>query len=177
MVILEVRMKLPFSPADLTKDAFVAQVGGVYEHSPWITEAAYDLGLPLNAMNVDALSNCLKKVIENAGEGPQLDLLRAHPDLAGRLAKSGELTADSTSEQASASLDHCTEAEFAEFTSLNARYKDSFGFPFILAVRGRNRQEILDNFRTRVGNSKDVEFRNALDQVHQIAHLRLTAMC
>jgi len=103
-------------------------------------------------------------------------LLRAHPDLAGKLAISGELTADSTSEQASAQLDKCTPEEFAEFQSLNDRYKEAFGFPYILAVRGRNRQEILENFRSRVDNTPDTEFAEALKQVHRIALLRIEAL-
>ena len=170
-------MQLPIDPAHMSKSDFVAKVGGVYEHSPWIAEAAFDRGLPADAGDVDVLCDCLKAVIEGAGHEPQLALLCAHPDLAGRLAKAGELTADSTSEQASAGLDQCTDAEFDELTTLNDRYKTRFGFPFILAVRGRTRQEILANFRARVDNTPETEFREALDQVHQIARLRLTAMC
>ena len=126
--------------------------------------------------DVEPLIATLRAIIEAAGEAPQLTLLRAHPDLAGKLAKSGELTAESTSEQAGAGLDECTPEEFAEFTHLNDTYKAKFGFPYILAVKGRHRVEILDNFRSRVDNSTTQEFREALDQVHQIARLRLEAM-
>lgn len=160
-------------PTKMSKSAFVDQFGGVYEHSAWVAEKAYDDGLPEDA---EALVACLRDIIEAAGEAPQLALLRAHPDLAGKLAKSGELTAESTSEQAGAGLDECTPAEFAEFTSLNDTYKAKFGFPYILAVKGRHRVEILENFRSRVNNSTTQEFREALDQVHQIARLRLEAM-
>ncbi len=167
-------MNLPFDPTTLDKDTFVAAIGGVYEHSPWIAAAAFDKGL--TGAEVSALCDTLRSVVEAAGREPQLSLLCAHPDLAGRLAKAGGLTAESTTEQASAGLDQCTDAEFAEFTALNDRYKSRFGFPFILAVRGRTRQEILENFRARVDNDPDTEFREALDQVHQIARLRLEAM-
>jgi len=100
-------------------------------------------------------------------------LLRAHPDLAGKLAKSGELTAESTAEQAGAGIDQCTDEEFSEFTHLNNEYREKFNFPFILAVKGRHRTEILEVFRTRVSNEVAAEFREALNQVHQIAKLRL----
>lgn len=167
-------MKLPFNPAEISRTAFVEQCGGVYEHSAWIAETAHDAGLPDG--DVTTLADCLRNVVEIAGTAPQLALLRAHPDLAGKLAKSGALTDESTSEQASAGLDQCTDAEFAEFTALNDTYKERFGFPYILAVKGRKRHEILENFRARVDNTNATEFREALDQVHQIARLRLEAM-
>lgn len=168
-------MQFPNNPTQMSKDDFVAQFGGVYEHSAWIAAQAFDNGFDANTP--ETLSPILRAIIEAAGNAPQLALLRAHPDLAGKLAKSGELTEESTSEQAGAGLDECTADEFTEFTTLNDTYKEQFGFPFILAVKGRHRVEILDNFRTRVNNSAEVEFREALDQVHQIARLRLDAMC
>ncbi len=148
------------------ENVFVAKYGGVYEHSPWVAKAAFKAGIP-------DLSLEMRKVVEAAGADAQLTLLRAHPDLAGKLAKSGTLTQESTSEQASAGLDQCTAAEFAEFTMLNDSYKAKFGFPYILAVKGRHRREILENFRNRINNTPKQEFREALDQVHQIAKLRL----
>ena len=166
-------MQFKNDPTKMSKSTFVEQFGGVYEHSAWVAEKAYDDGLPASA---EALVASLRAIIEAAGEAPQLALLRAHPDLAGKLAKSGELTDESTSEQASAGLDECTPAEFAEFTQLNDTYKAKFGFPYILAVKGRHRVDILNNFRSRVDNSTAQEFREALDQVHQIARLRLEAM-
>ena len=166
-------MQFKNDPTKMTKSAFVEQYGGVYEHSAWVAEKAYEDGLP---EDVEPLVSNLRAIIEAAGEEPQLALLRAHPDLAGKLAKSGELTDESTSEQAGAGLDECTPEEFAEFTRLNDTYKAKFGFPYILAVKGRHRVEILENFRSRVGNSTAQEFREALDQVHQIARLRLEAL-
>ncbi len=154
------------------KRAYVERFGRVYEHSPWVAEKAFDMEPPAP----QDLPDVMRKIVEEAGAEAQLALLRAHPDLAGKLAKSGVLTAESTSEQASAGLDQCTEAEFEEFTTLNQHYKSRFGFPYILAVRGRKRHEILENFRARVENSPEIEFREALDQVHQIANLRLKAL-
>jgi len=154
------------------KYAYVDRFGGVYEHSPWVAEKAFDMGPPAPA----ELPSVMRQIVEDAGHEAQLALLRAHPDLAGKLAKTGELTHESTSEQASAGLDQCTEAEFEAFTSLNERYKARFGFPYILAVRGRHRTKILENFQSRVDNTPEVEFREALDQVHQIAALRLEAL-
>ena len=166
-------MQFQNDPTNMAKTEFVTQYGGVYEHSEWVADKAFDDGLP---DGFEPLVTNLRAIIEAAGEAPQLALLRAHPDLAGKLAKSGELTAESTSEQAGAGLDECTPEEFAEFTQLNDTYKAKFGFPYILAVKGRHRVEILDNFRSRVNNSTAQEFREALDQVHQIARLRLESL-
>lgn len=166
-------MQFKNDPTQISKSAFISQFGGVYEHSAWVAEKAYDDGLP---EGVEPLVASLRAIIEAAGEKSQLVLLRAHPDLAGKLATSGELTEESTSEQAGAGLDECTPEEFAEFTQLNGTYKEKFGFPYILAVKGRHRVEILDNFRSRVDNTIAQEFREALDQVHQIARLRLEAL-
>jgi 2-oxo-4-hydroxy-4-carboxy-5-ureidoimidazoline decarboxylase len=153
---------------------FIDTYGGIYEHSPWVAETVFDQGhgkaTPME------LIGPMRAVVESASPDMQMVLLRAHPDLAGKLAKTGELTAESTSEQASAGLDQCSDAEFEEFTALNNRYKERFGFPYILAVRGRNRHEILDNFRSRVDNDMATEFREALNQVHQIARLRLESL-
>lgn len=154
---------------DDIKAKFVEIYGGIYEHSPWVAETAFGGGM-------GDLSIKMREVVEAAGKDAQLKLLRAHPDLAGKLAKTGTLTAESTSEQAGAGLDDCSDAEFAEFTALNERYKAKFGFPYILAVKGRHRVEILENFRSRIDNSPEQEFREALDQVHQIAKLRLDAL-
>ncbi len=154
------------------KRAYLGRFGGVYEHSEWVADKAFDMGPPAPS----DLPSIMRQIVEDAGHEAQLALLRAHPDLAGKLAKTGALTDESTSEQASAGLDQCTDEEFAEFTALNERYKARFGFPYILAVRGRHRTEILENFRERVDNTPEVEFREALDQVHQIAALRLEAL-
>ena len=163
-------------PSDMDRDAFVETFGGVYEHSPWIAERVHADGLTSAHDTVAGLHGALRDAVDAAGAEKQLDLLMAHPDLAGRLAKQGELTASSSSEQASAGLDQCTPEEYEEFRSLNDRYREKFGFPYILAVRGMDRQDILENFRRRVDNDRETEFAEALKQVHRIAFLRITSL-
>jgi OHCU decarboxylase len=169
-------MPLSPRPSSLDRDAFVDAFGGVYEHSPWVAEAVFDAGLSAADDTVDALHARLRAVVEAAGAERQLALLRAHPELAGKLAVAGELTAASRSEQSGAGLDRCTPDEFARFTELNASYRAKFGFPFIIAVKGLTRADILTAFAARVGQHADAEHRTALDQVHRIARLRLEAM-
>ncbi len=158
------------------KDQFVARYGGVYEHSPWIAGCAYDAGPGPDCGDAEGLSRAFTRIVEAAGEERQLALLRAHPDLAGKLAVDGDLTEESASEQAGAGLDRCTPDEFTRFRLLNDAYMAKFGFPFILAVAGYDRREILDIFEQRLGNEYDVEMREALQQVHRIAVLRLAAL-
>ncbi len=161
-------------PSSLDRAGFLARYGGVYEHSPWIAGAVWDAGGVSD--DAEALAEALAARVEAADEAAQLALLRAHPDLAGKLAVRGELTVDSTAEQAGAGLDRCAPGEFAEFQRLNDAYKARFGFPFILAVKGHDRSSILAAFRRRVENSRTDEFREALDQVHRIARFRLLAL-
>lgn len=161
-------------PSRMTRDEFVAAFGGVYEYSAWIAGAVWDRGLDSRHDTAAALAAEMRDVVELAGREPQRALLRAHPDLAGKLAVAGKLTGESGSEQSSAGLDQCTEDEFAEFQRLNEAYGARFGFPFILAVSGYRRVEILENFRARVDNDSDAEFEEALHQVHRIAAIRLT---
>lgn len=162
-------------PSRLDRGGFVARFGGVYEHSPWVAETVWDAGrVPDEA---GALADAMAAVVEKAGADAQLTLLRAHPDLAGKLAVGDALTAESSAEQAGAGLDRCTPEEFAEFQRLNAAYRARFGFPFILAVTGHDRAGILAIFRRRAGNDRVTEFREALDQVHRIARLRIQGLC
>jgi OHCU decarboxylase len=108
--------------------------------------------------------------------GRQLDLIRAHPDLAGKAAIAGELTDDSETEQASAGLDSCSPDEYARFKALNDEYRSKFGFPFVMAVRNKSRKEILEAFETRLENDYDEELENALLEIHRIARMRLIAL-
>ena len=144
--------------------------GGVFEHAPWVAAAAYGAG-PFASL--DALHGAMVDALRRAPRERQLALVRAHPDLAGRAAIAGELTAASSAEQASAGLDQCTPAEFARFRQLNASYQEKFRFPFILAVKGRTRGEILAAFEQRLDNSPEAEFDEALNQIARIARLRL----
>jgi len=160
-------------PSSLDRAAFVARHGRVYEHSPWIAEAAWSAGLKAEHDTVGGLHRALAAIVDAAPRARQLALLNAHPDLAGRLAMRGDLTAESTSEQASAGLDTCTPAEFRRFTELNEAYKRKFPFPFIMAVKGKSRAEILKAFERRIHQDEDAEFRTALAEVHKIAMIRL----
>ena len=153
---------------------FVARYGGIYEHSPWVAECAARDGA--DADDIEDIAQVMADCVDNAAEERQLELIRAHPDLAGRAQIAGELTADSTAEQASAGLDQCSRVEYERFQALNDAYREKFGFPFVMAVRGRDRSEILDAFSARLQNDYDVEFETALSEIHQIARLRLEAM-
>jgi OHCU decarboxylase len=113
------------------------------------------------------------EALRRAPRARQLDLIRAHPDLAGRAAIRGELTAASSAEQASAGLDQCTQQEFRRFQELNDSYQKKFRFPFILAVKDKSRAEILADFEQRLDNPPEAEFHEALNQVARIAQLRL----
>lgn len=148
----------------MNRDEFVEKYGGIYEHSPWVAEAAFGAG---------DLTAAMREAVEQGGHDRQLALLRAHPDLGEKL---DTLTASSVSEQQGAGLNQCTPEEFAEFTQLNTAYKEKFGFPFIVAVKGLNRHDILGLFRQRINHDRDAEFRTALEQVHKIARLRLEAL-
>ncbi len=160
-------------PTELNRHEFLKIFGGVYEHSQWIAEKIYDAGIKADQNSANNLQSAMETIVNNAEKNQQLVLLRAHPDLAGKLAVKGNLTAASTSEQANADLDNCTQEEFDEFQNLNEKYRNKFGFPFILAVRGYYRKEILKIFRNRLNNDVEREFREALQQVHRIASLRL----
>jgi 2-oxo-4-hydroxy-4-carboxy-5-ureidoimidazoline decarboxylase len=157
----------------LERDRFVALFGGVFEHAPWVAEQAFEAG-PFDG--VEALHRAMVDAMRRAPRTRQLALIRAHPDLAGRAAIRGELTAASSVEQASAGLDQCTPAELERFRELNDKYKQKFHFPFIMAVKGKRRDEILAAFERRLNNSAQTEFDEALDQIARIARLRLDAL-
>ena len=164
------------SVVQLDRQHFVEKYGGVFEHSPWVAEGAYDRGLGTDGESAEGLHGKLCAVVRDADRDAKLALLRAHPDLAGRLAQAGALTADSTQEQAGAGLDQLTAEELAIFTDLNRRYVERFGFPFIIAVKGLDKQAIQAAFETRVMAAPDAEFATALAQVERIALLRLQGM-
>ncbi len=152
----------------LSRVEFLKKYGGIYEHSPWIAEAAFRAG----AETIDRIYAVMKTAVDTAERDRQLALIRAHPDLASKT----KMTNDSVSEQKDAGLDQCSAEEFAEFQKLNNAYKEKFGFPFIVAVKGMTRQDILDVFRTRIDNSPEVEFKTALAQIHRIAKFRLDSL-
>ncbi len=160
-------------PRRLSRADFVARFGHIFEHSPWIPEAAFDAGLPGDADGADGLHRALCAVLRAASPERKRALINAHPDLAGKLARADALTADSTQEQASAGLDQLSEAEYERFAALNAAYKEKFGIPFILAVKGRTKDEILETFERRISHDPETEFTEALGQIERIALLRL----
>ncbi|RUL96691.1 2-oxo-4-hydroxy-4-carboxy-5-ureidoimidazoline decarboxylase [Rhizobium chutanense] len=160
----------------VSRQDFVSRFGGVFEHSPFIAERAYDAGGVTEPLTASAVHAALAAVFRAASREERLGVLCAHPDLAGRLAISGDLTEDSRKEQAGAGLDRLSPAEHARFTELNSAYVEKFGFPFIIAVKGLSKDDILAAFETRISNSRDEEFATATAQVERIALLRLTSM-
>ncbi|MCT8161610.1 allantoinase PuuE [Pseudoruegeria sp. SHC-113] len=160
-------------PSEMDKATFVEAFGGIFEHSPWIAEAAHDLELGPAHDSALGVHSALARVFRTASEEARLGVLTAHPDLAGKLAQAKRLTAESTSEQASAGLDALTDAERARFTELNDAYTAKFGFPFIIAVRDHDKAGILAAFERRIANDRATEFAEACRQVERIAELRL----
>src|SRR5690606_14220609 len=153
----------PYRPPDLRpsrmdRETFVARFGGIYEHSPWIADRAFDLELGAAHDSAGGLANALARVFRSASHEERLGVLKAHPDLAGKLAAAKRLSPESTREQASAGLDALTDAERKRFEELNKAYVDRFGFPFIMAVKGRTKEEILSAFEERIANSAEQEF-------------------
>ena len=155
---------------------FLDRFGGVFEHSPFIAERALDAGAVPEPLTADGVHTALSDAFRKASREEQLGVLVAHPDLAGKLAIAGGLTEDSRKEQAGAGLDRLTPAEHARFTELNTGYMEKFGFPFIIAVKGLDKDDILSAFERRIGNSVDEEFETAKSQVERIALLRLKAL-
>ncbi len=153
---------------------FIARFSGIYEHSPWVAEQVAPL---VNAGDeTKILATLMADCVDNASTEKRLALIRAHPDLAGKAQLAGELTEDSTSEQASAGLDQCSAEEYERFQALNAAYLEKFGFPFVMAVRDSDRVAILDAFAARLDNDYEIEFETALVEIHKIARLRLESM-
>ena len=157
----------------LDQSAFVAALGGVFEHSPWIAAAAWS---QRPFATIDALHAAMVAAMFDAPEEEQLALIRAHPELAGKAAVRGDLTVDSGSEQSAAGLTHCSPEEFARLQELNAAYNSKFGFPFIIAVKGLHRRAIIERFAKRLERNRDLEFGEALAQIARIARMRIQVL-
>ena len=158
-----------------TQAEFTSLLDGVYEHSPWIAEAAWE---KRPFASLAALELAMVQVLRDAGREKQLALIRVHPELAGKAMVSKTLTAESTNEQGKAGLTDCTPEEFAKIQRLNADYNAKFGWPFILAVRGPrgtglNRHEIMAIFERRLAGHPDFEFAECLRNIHRIVQMRL----
>jgi 2-oxo-4-hydroxy-4-carboxy-5-ureidoimidazoline decarboxylase len=153
-----------------SRDEFVRVIGRIFEHSPWIAEAAWE-ARPF--AGVEALHQALVQGVHDAGEEQQLALIRAHPDLVGRAALTGTLTPESNREQASAGLGRLTPEEIAAFESKNRAYRERFGFPFVICARLNKKEAILKGFDERLQNSRAKEIAIALQEIGKIARLRL----
>lgn len=164
------------TPSTLTRDEFVAAFADIYEHSPWVAERVYDQGVDDSLNTIEVLHQRMADTLLAADHDTQLALINAHPDLAGKAAKQGELTEASTNEQAGAGIQECTPEEFDRFIEYNEAYKAKFGFIFIMAVKGSNRHQILASFEARLNNSQGQEFQHALAEINKIAMFRLQAM-
>jgi OHCU decarboxylase len=150
----------------LSKAEFISIFGNIFEKTEWVAERCYE-SKPYN--NLDELVSKMMKIFENIEKERHLEILNSHPDLA----VEKKLTEDSKNEQKNASLNQCTDEEFVEFKKLNEKYKKKFGFPFIIAVKGKNKEEILNSFRQRIANNINLEFEEAKKQVKKIANFRL----
>ena len=158
---------------NMDRDRFTATLGDVFEHSPWVPERAYE-ARPFG--DVGQLHAVMVAEVKLASRDEQLALLQAHPELAGREAQTGELTAASTAEQSGAGLNALNKDEMARVERFNADYRQKFGFPFIIAVRNHTKGSILAEFERRLANNADTELTTCLDQVFIIARQRLDAM-
>jgi len=149
---------------------FVRIIGPVFENSPWIAEAAF-AKKPFH--DLSGLQRALCETVANSGEALQLGLIRAHPDLVGKLALAGQLTPESAGEQAAAGLDRLSPEEVALFQKQNAIYKSKFDFPFVICARLNKKAAILAGFEARLPNSREQEVKTALEEIFKIAELRL----
>lgn len=157
----------------LPQAAFVARLDGIFEHSPWIAERAW-AARPF--ATVDRLHGAMLAVLDDAADDERLGLIRAHPELAGKEAEEGTLTAASTGEQRGAGLDQCSKAELQRLRDLNAAYRERFGFPFVIAVKGLSRYQIMDGVEARLRNDSATEFAACLREIGKIARFRLDAL-
>ncbi|MGA0601932.1 2-oxo-4-hydroxy-4-carboxy-5-ureidoimidazoline decarboxylase [Caulobacter sp. KR2-114] len=148
---------------------FLARYGGVYEASPWVAEAVWSRVADGTIADLQALKSAMADVVDGASHEARMALVRAHPELASR----ARMADASVREQSGAGLDQCSAEEFAAFQRLNAGYNARFGFPFIVAVKGLTRGDILEQFKLRLNNDAEVEFRTAMAQIHRIAGFRL----
>jgi OHCU decarboxylase len=162
-----------YRPSRLPRALFMERFGDIFEHTPQIAEGAHRAGLSTDADTAEGLHRAFAVVMQAMTRDDKIALIKRHPDLAGRLAQANQMTADSTTEQGSAGLDRLTADELQRFTALNDAYKARFGFPFILAVKGRTKDEVIASFETRLKYDAEAEFAEALRQIERITLLRL----
>jgi 2-oxo-4-hydroxy-4-carboxy-5-ureidoimidazoline decarboxylase len=157
----------------MDRPAFVQTFGGIFENSPWVAEQAWD---KRPFADLDAMHAAMVNIVRYAAVPAQLALLQSHPDLAGKEAQAGTMTASSVTEQASAGLDALSKEEMAQIAELNAAYRQKFGFPFIIAVRMHTKEGIFFEFRRRLQNETQTEYAHNLENVYAITRLRLNRM-
>ena len=163
---------LKFLSKKMKRKEIIDELKSIYEHSQWVPERL--LSENINEIQTkEELQLMMKKIVDNSSETEKLNLINAHPELGKRLHKKEKLTKFSENEQKSAGLDQCTDKEFEILTNLNNEYRLKFKFPFIIAVKGLNKNQIIDNMQKRVNNSKTKEFETAISEIHKIAELRI----
>jgi len=145
---------------------------GIYEHSPWVPERLLSENIS-EIKTKEELQLIMKKIVDNSSEIEKLNLIKAHPELGTKLQKKEKLTKFSKEEQKSAGLDQCSDEEFKILANLNNEYRLKFKFPFIIAVKGLNKNQIIDNMKERVNNNENEEFETAISEIHKIAQLRI----
>lgn len=164
---------MSIQPSTLTRDAFIARFGPVYEASLWVAEAVWPAAARGELDAPQALARAMREAVDDATRAQRLALIRAHPQLA---VARGAMAEASIREQRGAGLDQCSPDELTAFRSLNAAYLARFGHPFIVAVAGLSRGDILAAFAARLENDAEAEFATAMEQIHRIAGFRLAAL-
>lgn len=154
----------------LDQAQFIKELGSIYEHSPWVAKQVYELK-PFKSLQ--QLNEVMFNCVTTSNKETQTQLILNHPELAGKEAQTGDLTQDSAKEQAGAGLDQCSPQELAQLQSLNAVYQETFGFPFIIAVSGLNRYDIMEQIKIRTNNSVEKEFETCIQEIGKIAWIRL----
>jgi 2-oxo-4-hydroxy-4-carboxy-5-ureidoimidazoline decarboxylase len=154
----------------MSQEEFTAALGGIYERSPWFAMRA---AAHRPFKDLQQLQEVMANEVRCAPLEERMQLILAHPELAGKAAVRGELTEESTREQKGAGLDQCSAEEFAQLQDLNRRYRDKFGFPFIVAVKGHSRQSILKNMAERLGNEREAEATESIEQIIRIGSFRI----
>lgn len=155
---------------EMDQERFVARFGSLFEHSPWVAEEAWR-SRPFGS--VEELWRAFEDAMYSASRERQLDLIRAHPDLAGKAAIAGEISPESAREQASAGLARLSPGEYEAFTQMNREYREKFDLPMVVCVREHTKESILRNVQSRLGNSRDAEIRTALAEISRISRYRL----
>ena len=161
-----------FLSKKISKKKIIELLKSIYEHSPWVPERLFSNEVNEN-LNKEYLQQKMKSIVDNASKKEKLDLIKSHPELGNKLKKIDELTEFSKEEQKSAGLDQCNEEEFEVLTQLNKQYRNQFQFPFIIAVKGLSKNDIINEMKKRVYNSKEEEFETAMKEIHKIASLRI----